>query len=434
MSLDGNDSQIYEENSLIEGDGEDGLFGAVAESDGGAAGSGGPKRGRRAAAVAGVVAVAMAIGGVAWALATQPIGAGADDGSASAGSGSAAVESPAGVVAVFSFRLDGWVEGSSPLIARVSGGGAAWSHAFWPGEPIELQLDPGEYAVSWVGPVNPDGSMFRAVGSSSVAEDGSVSGDAAFELVPADQVTQQMVDDLMAQVSAAVAEGDATLAGDAGRAVVDTVAANAQAAPAVDDEAVAAAGEQASSSVAEEPVASAPSRGSGTGGGSGSGSGGSSGGGPSSSGGGSPSGGSGSGSGSGGSSGGGPSSSGGGSPSGGSGSGSGSGGSDKPSHAHSWKAVYRTEPVYETRPVYEERPVYGQAYYCNTCNARFNSKAEVNAHLDSTIDWDTMTGHSGWHTAEYVIRYDKVQTGTEQVQTGTKQVLDHYECSCGARK
>lgn len=108
----------------------------------------------------------------------------------------------------------------------------------------------------------------------------------------------------------------------------------------------------------------------------------------------------------------------------------------KPSHKHSWNAVYRTEPVYGQQWVSKWEDVYTrhERYRCTTCGATYYSLGEMNAHLDSTIDWDEMTGHAGYLDDSYTT-VEKVDKGSYQtVQTGTKQVLDHYACSCGATK
>lgn len=109
----------------------------------------------------------------------------------------------------------------------------------------------------------------------------------------------------------------------------------------------------------------------------------------------------------------------------------------KPSHTHSWQAVYRTEPVYSQQWVSKWEDVFvkvQERYRCTTCGATYYSLSEMNAHLDSTIDWDSMTGHAGYLDDSYEV-WEKRDNGSYQnVQTGTRQVLDHYECACGARK
>lgn len=108
----------------------------------------------------------------------------------------------------------------------------------------------------------------------------------------------------------------------------------------------------------------------------------------------------------------------------------------RPAHTHSWSAVYRDEPVYGQQWVSKWEDVYTrhERYRCTTCGATYYSLGEMNAHLDSTIDWDAMTGHAGYLDDSYTT-VEKVDKGSSQtVQTGTKKVLDHYECACGARK
>lgn len=109
----------------------------------------------------------------------------------------------------------------------------------------------------------------------------------------------------------------------------------------------------------------------------------------------------------------------------------------KPSHTHSWSAVYRTEPVYGQQWVPKWEDVYKgrqERYRCTTCGATYYSLPEMNAHLDSTIDWDQMTGHAGYLDDSFDI-WEKEDRGSYQtVQTGTTQVIDHYECACGATR
>lgn len=109
----------------------------------------------------------------------------------------------------------------------------------------------------------------------------------------------------------------------------------------------------------------------------------------------------------------------------------------KPSHTHSWQAVYRTEPVYSQQWVSKWEDVYKGTqicWECSACHKRFYSDSEIDSHV-----WDTYgdAQHPNGASAidqSYEI-WEKEDHGSYQnVQTGTRQVLDHYECACGARK
>lgn len=103
----------------------------------------------------------------------------------------------------------------------------------------------------------------------------------------------------------------------------------------------------------------------------------------------------------------------------------------KPSHKHSWSAVYRTEPVYGQQWVSKWEDVYKgrvEKYTCNGCGAPWST-----AHaLEYAKKGDK--SHGTYVDDSYDV-WEKEDHGSYQtVQTGTKQVLDHYECSCGATK
>ena len=103
----------------------------------------------------------------------------------------------------------------------------------------------------------------------------------------------------------------------------------------------------------------------------------------------------------------------------------------KPSHQHSWTAVYRSEPVYGQQWVSKWEDVYKgivEKYTCNGCGAPWST-----AHaLEYAKKGDK--SHGTYVDDSYEV-WEKEDHGSYQtVQTGTKQVLDHYECSCGATK
>lgn len=106
----------------------------------------------------------------------------------------------------------------------------------------------------------------------------------------------------------------------------------------------------------------------------------------------------------------------------------------KPSHTHSWQAVYRTEPVYEQQWVskWEDVFVKVQERYLCGCGATFYSWNECTSHRAAQAEAGNPCG--GYVDDSYEV-WEKRDNGSYQsVQTGTRQVLDHYECACGARK
>ena len=117
---------------------------------------------------------------------------------------------------------------------------------------------------------------------------------------------------------------------------------------------------------------------------------------------------------------------------------SGSSSSSKPSHQHSWQAVYRDEAVYGQKWVSKMVDVYKgrqSRYYIITPNGKvgpFDSQGAA----DDWVMNDMINGGSGGSLLDdsYDIWETEDQGSYQTVQTGTKQVLDHYECSCGARK
>lgn len=420
-------------------------------------------------------------------LCTGPLAPGAAAGSRPSGSSAASGEEsgPEAELIEAAVAAEGWQEGSSPFIARVEGEGVDVATAVWPsdGAALAIEVEPGDYTVSWVSAINADGSLYRVPEPASVSS-GDPAAAPSFERVPADQVTQEDVDAVLEQVADAVAHGDETLSGDEGRDVVELAGGNAQKAPAVSAEEVADAVGAVEEAVPEEPAATSPAP---SGGGSGqahgpsSGAGGSSSGGavsgskpsggssggsssgskPSggSSSGSKPSGGSSSSQASGGSSGGSssgskPSDGGSSQGSGGSSSGSGSSGGssggapsvpeqpaaepepepEPPAHEHSWQAVYRTEPVYEEQEVWvpEYEYVRHERYRCNQCGFVANSGGELDDHFISSY---LNGGICGTYTdISWTEKIDNGHSETQTVQTGTTQVLDHYACSCGATK
>lgn len=369
-----------------------------------------PNRVRNRAVAAGCcAAAALLVGAGAWAAAAP--GALPVPGEPPTAATRAADDGEAGPVAVaLEVSAEGYTEQSSPLVAVVTGTeGAAvgtegaevdFAHAVSAEEvssgTASVELAPGTYTVSFVSPVNQDGSIYRVPEPQEVtvaapdagAEPEAPRVDVELDPVPADQVTKEDLDKIKSDLADAVAKGDGTLAGDAGSEATSKAEENAPKAPASKP----AEGGQKPE---EKPAEEKPSDGGQTSGSSGSGSsdGGQSSGGGSSSGGQSSS--------SGGSSGGGQSSG---------GSGSSSGGSTAP--AKKWvpeKGHY--EPVYESVWVPNVQYIRHERWQCSACGSMFSSGDAMDAHV-----WGTYGDAQHPNGAS-----DIDQSYTEQVDNG------HYE-------
>ena len=210
---------------------------------------------RKKAAIAAACAAALAVAGVAWAAAHQAQTPPADE---PAGQEQAAQPEQRAEIELEA-RAEGWSGSSTPVIAHVKGRGADFYHAMPANsaEKVEVPAQ-GGYEVEWVSPVNADGSLYRAPSKAAEAEAGGDKSSASLELVPADQVTQADIDEVMDKISEAVSKGDSTLSGDAGRDLVDKAASNAANAPAADKSKVEEKAEGAKDSVSEQPAQSKP--------------------------------------------------------------------------------------------------------------------------------------------------------------------------------
>ena len=395
---------------------------------------------------------------------------------AQTGSGSAAIETEAkAVVASIGIDAPGWNKESSPFIVHFKGidsvtNSVDFYHAVSADDPesATVELEAGSYEVSYISAINPDGSIYvtpdepvtvvideaddgaddasdetpaeeaetNATDAAETPEaDAPASDDAptdasegasadeptlevggSFEQVPAEDVTQDDIDDILGDLADAVEKGDETLSGEAGQAVVDTATGNAGNAPNVDKDEVEQAGEEASDAVAEEPAETTrPSTG---------GNGGSTTNDTSSS-----------------------SSDSASKPS----NDSSSGGASKPAHKHTWVAQTERrwvqdsaawdEPVYETQKVYtyhaECRATKDGATIGCGASVTFSSGAEAEnwclEHLRSNAGDSSEHFTHWWSTT----KYNQVQTGTVHHEaTGHYEtVTTGYKCSgCGATK
>lgn len=158
---------------------------------------------------------------------------------------------------------DGWTDKSTPVIVHIESedGKINTYHAFKANEDCAVEVNPGTYTINYISPINTDGSIYKT----SDPQEARVSGKedeqaeatlATFEIIPADEVTQEQIDSILSQIKDAVAKGDEILSGDTGKEIVDAAASNAAAAPNVDKEKVTEQAEQAKQLVQETPPAS----------------------------------------------------------------------------------------------------------------------------------------------------------------------------------
>lgn len=130
--------------------------------------------------------------------------------------------------------LEGWNEKSTPVIAHIvsKDGKVDTYHAFAANADEKLELVEGEYTVTYISPINEDGSIYKVTQPSK----GETS--ATFVKVPADQVTQEQLDEILDGIKDAVSKGDSTLKGDAGSTIAEQAGTNAAANPNADKDKV----------------------------------------------------------------------------------------------------------------------------------------------------------------------------------------------------
>lgn len=253
-------------------------------------------------------------------------------------------------------KADGWVRGeSSPVIAHIVNKEEKvdYYHAYDANEPHALDVPAeGEYEVSFISPVDKDGSIYEVpktakVKSEAEDKDGKDTGDELpfeFKPIAADKTDADALNAIVKSIGEAVKKGDETLTGAKGTKVIELVKDNAKANPNADKDKVDEEGQKAEEGVTDEASggnagASKPETGGSNGGSGSSGNSGSNGG------------------------------------------SSNSGGGSKPQHTHNWvpqTTVVHHEAQYQTihhDAVYETRAV------CNNCGTVFNNQTEVNSHM-----------------------------------------------------
>lgn len=132
----------------------------------------------------------------------------------------------------------GWDENSTPAIAHIEGDDVDFYHAVTPDADgnkgtSTVELAEGDYTVSFVSPVNSDGSAFD-IYDTGAPVDITVDADAKtapavncpMAQIPADKVTDDMLADIVDKTKDAIENGDETLKGDAGTGILDKLDGN----------------------------------------------------------------------------------------------------------------------------------------------------------------------------------------------------------------
>lgn len=132
----------------------------------------------------------------------------------------------------------GWDENSTPAIAHIEGNDVDFYHAVTPDADgnkgtSTVELAEGDYTVSFVSPVNSDGSAFD-IYDTGAPVDITVDADAKtapaincpMAQIPADKVTDEMLADIVDKTKDAIEKGDETLKGDAGTSILDKLDGN----------------------------------------------------------------------------------------------------------------------------------------------------------------------------------------------------------------
>ena len=132
----------------------------------------------------------------------------------------------------------GWDENSTPAIAHIEGKDVDFYHAVTPDAEgnkgtSTVALAEGDYTVSFVSPVNSDGSAFD-IYDTGAPVDITVDADARtapavdcpMAQISADKVTDEMLADIVNKTKDAIKKGDETLKGDAGTGILDKLDGN----------------------------------------------------------------------------------------------------------------------------------------------------------------------------------------------------------------
>lgn len=163
-------------------------------------------------------------------------------------------------------RADDWVKGeSSPVIAHIVNKEEKVDcyHAYDANEPHALDVPAeGEYEVSFISPVDKDGSIYEVpktakVKSEAEDKDGKDAGDELpfeFKPIAADKTDADALNAIVKSVGDAVKKGDETLTGENGTKVIELVKENAKANPNTDKDKVDEESQKGEEGVTGEPL------------------------------------------------------------------------------------------------------------------------------------------------------------------------------------
>ena len=303
-------------------------------------------------------------------------------------------------------KSDGWVKGeSSPVIAHIVNKEEKvdYYHAYDANEPHALDVPAeGEYEVSFISPVDKDGSTYEVPKTAKVKsgveeKDGKDAGDELpfeFKPIAPDKADADALNAIVKSVGDAVKKGDGTLTGANGTKVIELVKENAKANPNADKDKVDEESQKSEEDNTEGAGNAKPDNGGGddttnAGGGSGT-----------------------------------QNQGGGGSSSGGSGNGGDS------EHTHNWVPQTTTihhDAQYQT---IHHDAITEEIYICNNCGA--NITGDPWGHInDSVLNGDGSCGgyHSEWKVTSPA--WDE----TKEVSPAWDETITTYKCSgCPATK
>lgn len=303
-------------------------------------------------------------------------------------------------------KADGWVKGeSSPVIAHIVNKEEKvdYYHAYDANEQHSLGVPAeGEYEVSFISPVDKDGSIYEVPKASKVkAEVEDKDGKAAktdlpfeFKPIAADKADADALNAIVKSVGDAVKKGNETLTGANGTKVIELVKENAKANPNADKEKVEEESQKAEEDNTEGAGNAKPDNGGGddttnAGGGSGT-----------------------------------QNQGGGGSSSGGSGNGGDS------EHTHNWVPQTTTihhDAQYQT---IHHDAITEEIYICNNCGA--NITGDPWGHInDSFLNGD---GSCGGYHSEWKVTSPAWDETKEVSPAWDETITTGYSCSCGAVK
>ncbi len=144
----------------------------------------------------------------------------------------------------------GWDADSTPAILHIEekeADGLDFYHAISPDAEggkgsASIKLPEGDYTVEFVSPLNNDGSAYEIDDMGSAQEiivgidNKDLTLDCEMKQIPAEQVSDEMIREIVKATQTAMEKGDDTLKGDVGKAVLAKLAANIQDSPNASEE------------------------------------------------------------------------------------------------------------------------------------------------------------------------------------------------------